>query len=45
MNEELQNAFVAKDEASSDQPSATATAVLEIDKAWNSGFFEENHYT
>ena len=43
--EELRNECVAQDEASTEQPSTTATTVvLKIDKAWNSGFFEDTHY-
>ncbi len=34
-----------KMKASSDQRSATTTTVLRVDKSWNSGFFEDNHYT
>jgi len=45
IREELRNTNAVQDEASSEQPSATATTVvLKIDKAWNSGFFEDNHY-
>jgi len=44
--EEDRNTNAAQDKASPEQPSTTEKAVvLKIDKAWNSGFFEDNHYT